>query len=718
MLADTQKDSLQTLFELYRSRFDTESRLKPLEADTNVAQFWNKIEHETNVDSALLSEQIADVAGLPFHIGAIQTPAQLAKKIPRKTLARFHIAIVGMEEGEPVIATGNPLDAELAEALAFMFDSHYRLVVASPEAIARGIESVQQGVAGDASAARGVSLTEAAGSDADNRATPVLARQLMLKAVNQNASDMHVQPFLNGSVVRIRVDGMLKRLTLLPDKVADAMIRHFKAKSGMDPTGNMVPQDGRMLVEVDGREYDLRISTLPVAGHKEKLVVRFLNRQSVYKLSDIGFSLDEIHTVQRLSARPSGVVLVCGPTGSGKTTTLYSILSTLNDEATSIMTVENPVEYQMQGLSQTEVNDKAGMTFARALRAILRQDPDVLLIGEIRDEETAQIAMQSALTGHLVFSTLHTNDSLSAIPRLLDLGINPVILAESLAGIMSQRLLRKLCSHCKRTIESEDPAAKAFKAATHVDQACDPVGCQECEFSGYHGRTVIAELVEINQAQRELLLGGENDIAKFKAAMRGTFNSMSMAASRLIISGVTTAAEASRVIGQQFWFALVDEYGTVLPDLSALSETGEESKKQKNAVVIAGELDDSSEQLQSALENSWLEVLTADSSEACEKLLRARENVDIVVLELDEGLNDDEVVELVADYRRHLAWSRIPALIRLPATKQHWEALLKEHGATSKFVSRDAEAGEIVELIQQAISEKLDFRWGVEPSKE
>lgn len=718
MLADTQRDSLQTLFELYRSRFDTESRLKPLEADTNVVQFWNKIEHETNIDSALLSEQIADIASLPFHIGDIQTPAQLARKIPRKTLARFHIAIVGMEEGEPVIATGNPLDAELAEVLAFMFDSHYRLVVASPEAIARGIESVQQGAAGDASTARGVSLTEAGGSDADNRATPVLARQLMLKAVNQNASDMHVQPFLNGSVVRIRVDGMLKRLTLLPDKVADAMIRHFKAKSGMDPTGNMVPQDGRMLVEVDGREYDLRISTLPVAGHKEKLVVRFLNRQSVYKLTDIGFSLDEIHTVQRLAARPSGVVLVCGPTGSGKTTTLYSILSTLNDEATSIMTVENPVEYQMQGLSQTEVNDKAGMTFARALRAILRQDPDVLLIGEIRDEETAQIAMQSALTGHLVFSTLHTNDSLSAIPRLLDLGINPVILAESLAGIMSQRLLRKLCSHCKRNIVSADPAAKAFKEVTRVDQPSEAVGCQECEFSGYHGRTVIAELVEINQEQRELLLGGENDIAKFKAAMRGTFSSMSMSASRLIISGVTTAAEASRVIGQQFWFALVDEYGTELPDLSALSETGEESKKQRNAVVIAGDLDESSEQLQSALENSWLEVLTADSSEACENLLRAHENVDLVVLELNEGLNDDELVELVADFRRHLAWSRIPALIRLPATKQHWEALLKEHGATSKFVSRDAEAGEIVELIQQAISEKLDFRWGVEATVE
>lgn len=197
---------------------------------------------------------------------------------------------MGIEEGKPVIATGNPLDAELIEALAFMFDSHYRLIVASPEAIARGIESVQQGAIGNEAITKDLSLTDSGDSAAENRATPVLARQLMLQAANQNASDMHVQPFLNGSVVRIRVDGMLKRLTLLPDKVADAMIRHFKAKAGMDPTGNMVPQDRPMLVEVDGLEYDLRISTLPVAEHKEKLVVRFINRQSVYKLADAASS--------------------------------------------------------------------------------------------------------------------------------------------------------------------------------------------------------------------------------------------------------------------------------------------------------------------------------------------------------------------------------------------------------------------------------------------
>ncbi len=715
MLAEAQENSIQMLFELYRNKFDTKNDLLPLETDADVFQLWAKIQHETGIDAATLCQRVAKLTQLPWHGEDIQTPAELTKKIPNKTQTRFHIAVVGLEGGQPVIATANPLNAELLESLAFMFDSHYRLVIATPQAIARGIESAQQGAAGPSTSDKAVSLTEAGASEVDNRATPRLARQLMLKAVTQNASDMHIQPFLNGSVVRLRVDGLLKRLTLIPASVAEAIIRHFKAKSGMDPTGNLIPQDGRMLIEVAGRQYDLRISTLPVAGHKEKLVIRFLNRQSAYKLSDIGFSLDEIHTVNRLAARPSGVILVCGPTGSGKTTSLYSILSTLNNEQTSIMTVENPVEYQMQGLSQTEVNEKAGMTFARALRAILRQDPDVLLIGEIRDQETAQIAMQSALTGHLVFSTLHTNDSLSAIPRLLDLGINPVILAESLSGIMSQRLLRKLCSHCKQAGEHKDPFAKAFASITRSEQANDPVGCKECEFTGYHGRTVIAELVEINQAQRELLLGGENDIAKFKGAMRGTFVSMAMSASRLILSGATTAAEASRVLGHQFWHTLAEEYGSELPDLSALNETEQGGSRLKNGILITGQLDSDTHKLQHALENSWLEVFASDTSAEAEELLRAHENVDLVVLELSQMHTDDEAVAIVSDYRRHLAWARVPALIRLPTTKSHWEKLLREHGATSKFITRDAEPNEVVAIIQKAISEKLDFRWGAKP---
>lgn len=359
--ATLQIDPVRNLFEMYRERFDTENRLRPMSPDTDVLGLWGKLRHEMGVTAEQLTQQIAELTELPFQEGEIEPSAQLAARIPQKTLQRFHITPVAFQDNEPVIATANPMDPELNEALGFIFGSHYRLIVAAPELISRGIEAYRQH--GTQPSGDKVTSQEIENTKLDDRAIPRLSRQLMARVLASKASDMHVQPFLTGFIVRARIDGLLQRITLLPDKVADAMIRYFKAQSGMDPTLNLVPQDGRMLVEIEDNQYDLRISTLPVTGHREKLVIRFLNRQSVRRLSDIGFSLDEIHAVQRLSKRPSGVVLVCGPTGSGKTTTLYSVLNTLNSEDTSIMTVENPVEYQVQGLSQTEVNDKAGMTF-------------------------------------------------------------------------------------------------------------------------------------------------------------------------------------------------------------------------------------------------------------------------------------------------------------------------------------------------------------------
>lgn len=709
---DSKANSILSLFEKYQERFDSAAALKPPEKETDITQLWEKLKREMRIDSSTLLRQIAEMTGSRWSEEDIKPHPDLVAQIPLKSMRRFHITPVTYQENEPVVATANPLDTELRETLSFIFGNHYRLVVATPESIARGIAVSQSSASSSIETAS--SREPAEDPDVGNRAIPRLARQLMAQVLASNSSDMHVQPFNEGFIVRARIDGLLQRVTLLPDKTADSLIRYYKAQSGMDPTLNLVPQDGRMLAEIGGNNYDLRISTLPVTGHREKLVVRFLNRQSVLHLTDIGFSLHEVHAVQRLSRRPSGVVLVCGPTGSGKTTTLYSILNTLNDENTSIMTVENPVEYQVQGLSQTEVNEKAGMTFPLALRAILRQDPDVLLIGEIRDEETAQIAMQAALTGHLVFSTIHTNDSLSAIPRLLDLGINPVILAESLAGIMSQRLLRKLCAHCKQVNQNASgPAAQAFKAITQTEPGANPKGCDKCNQSGYDGRTVVAEIVEINQAQRELLLGGEHDIAGFKQAMRGLFVSMSMAASRLVISGITTAEEASRVLGQQFWYALAEEYGSEAPDLSAITFAGER-KAIHNAILLSGPVSESATALAEGLESSWLTVHRSANAAEAEQQLHAHENIDMVVVDLPASLSDEEAVALVAEYRRHLAWSRLPALVRLPTEKQHWEALLKEHGATSKFVLQSHELGELLALIQQAVSDNLDFMWGRE----
>ena len=708
---ESRDSAVHLLYDQYKSSYGKALALSPLSDDADILSLWNKITKEHHISSDELAIRLASLANIQAHSADINVPSALANKIPTKTMIRFNIAVAAINDNTPIIATSNPFEPELSEALTFIFGNHYQLVVSPPSIINKAIDALKRGVGKRVNSTTSVRLDEH--SEAKDKAIPTLAKMLLRKSVSQKASDMHLQPFLNGYVVRSRVDGILKQMALVPTDDAEGLIRHIKASAGMDTTNKMLPQDGRMLVELEGNEYDLRISTLPVAGGHEKLVIRFLSRQSIYALQDIGFSLDEMHTVNRLATRPSGVILVCGPTGSGKTTTLYSILHTLNDESISIMTVENPVEYQMQGLSQTEVNEKAGMTFARALRAILRQDPDVLLIGEIRDEETAQIAMQSALTGHLVLSTLHTNDSLSAIPRLLDLGINPIILAESLAGIMSQRLLRKLCHHCKGSTENPRPFSQAFEHVTHTPQPYEPIGCEECEFTGYKGRTVVAEIVEINQVQRELLLGGEKDISKFKNAMHGTFNSMSMSASRLVISGITTAQEAARVIGHQFWYALADEYNTTLPDLSALHGESTNQNNSKNAVLIAGK-GNSSQRLEDALSKSWLTVFTANTPESANAMLHAHDNIELFILELDGDLTDEEVVAWVAHYRREVAWARIPALLRIPHGNEHWKSLLIEHGATSKFVTDDINTNEIVTLVQSAINENVDFRWGIE----
>ncbi len=713
MSIETKESASTRLFNRYQAKFDPDCQLLPPPPTADTAETWKHLQLQLGLSSTQLSEQIAELTSLPLHKGSISPPAALYRRLPAKMLERFFLMPVAEEADEALLAVANPFNEALLEQIAFVFGARHRLVIATPEVIKESIAHAEKAQKQAGSAASQTTQVGKYTAGTEDAAVPKLATELLKRAVNGKASDLHLQPFPGGALVRIRVDGALQRLVLLPESVGRAVIRFFKAQAGMDPTHDLVPQDGRMDIQIAGNAFDLRISTLPVAGHQEKLVIRFLNRQSLFKLSAMGFSLDEIHTLERMAASPSGVILVCGPTGCGKTTTLYSILSDLNKEETSIMTVENPVEYQMAGLSQTEINAKAGMTFPIALRAILRQDPDVLLIGEIRDDETAQIAMQAALTGHLVFSTLHTNDSLSAIPRLLDLGIKPIILAEALTGIMSQRLLRKLCQHCKAPCDTQaDPFAKAFLQATRSLQAARAVGCEHCHQTGYAGRTVVAEMLEITPAQRDMLLGGETDLAKFKAALRGNFNTLSISASRLIMSGITTAAEASGILGQQFWIELAHEYQGELPDVSSLSAAG--SSKSKAGVLIAGKAPDDLEQ---HLRDAWLDVFFADAPAPMEVVLREHESIRMIVINIDDSVSSQEIVSLVAEYRKHMAWSRLPALIRVPAAHPEYIQLLQDNGATSRIITSDTRLLDVLETIQEALNLNLDFKWGLRPTE-
>jgi general secretion pathway protein E len=355
---------------------------------------------------------------------------------------------------------------------------------------------------------------------------------LLSQAVNEGASDVHIEPFEQYSVVRYRLDGVLRDIVRPKRALHAALVSRLKIMANLDIAEKRLPQDGRILLRLGGRPIDVRVSTLPT-GHGERVVLRLLDKErGRLEPESLGMSPEVLGTFDSLITQPHGIVLVTGPTGSGKTTTLYAMLSRLDSASTNIMTVEDPIEYDLPGVGQTQVNARIEMSFARALRAILRQDPDVIMIGEIRDQETAQIAVQASLTGHLVLATLHTNDSVSAITRLLDMGIEPFLLSSSMLGILAQRLLRKLCPHCRK----QDAEGK-----WHA------VGCPKCSQLGYLGRTGIYELLEIDEPLRAAIHARESEHKLRDLAVAHGFRPLSEDGQRWVRSGATSQEELLRV---------------------------------------------------------------------------------------------------------------------------------------------------------------------------
>ncbi|MFW9616558.1 type II secretion system ATPase GspE [Aquabacterium sp.] len=356
---------------------------------------------------------------------------------------------------------------------------------------------------------------------------------LLTQAAKDGASDIHIEPYERSSAVRFRVDGTLREVVQPNKALHAALISRLKIMAELDISEKRLPQDGRISLRIGGRAVDVRVSTLPSA-HGERAVLRILDKgdTSKFTLESLGMSGDTLDRFKRLLRQPHGIVLVTGPTGSGKTTTLYAGLSTVDAATTNVLTVEDPVEYELPGIGQTQVNAKIDLTFAKALRAILRQDPDVIMIGEIRDFETAQIAVQASLTGHLVLATLHTNDAPSAVTRLTDMGIEPFLLSSSLLGVLGQRLVRKLCPHCKR----QDGHGKWH-----------PVGCSECGMSGYKGRTGVYELMVADDEIRELIHSRAAEARLAEVAQAAGMKTMRDDGDRLVAEGVTSLEEVLRV---------------------------------------------------------------------------------------------------------------------------------------------------------------------------
>jgi len=376
-----------------------------------------------------------------------------------------------------------------------------------------------------------------------------LINALLTQALRDEASDIHIEAFEARSVVRLRIDGTLHDLIEPARALHAAIVSRIKIMAQLDIAEKRLPQDGRMTIRVAGKVVDVRVSTIPT-GHGERVVLRLLDKHAAQlDLARLGMDESMLAQVNRLIREPHGIVLVTGPTGSGKSTTLYAALSRLDATALNIMTVEDPIEYDLDGISQTQVNSRIDMSFARALRSILRQDPDVVMIGEIRDLETAQIAVKASLTGHLVFATLHTNDAVSSVTRLVDMGVEPFLLASSLIGIGAQRLVRKLCLACRKPFVPDAEQLRIVGLPPADGKLYAAQGCDACKHSGYHGRTGIYELVMVDDELRQLIHARASEQALREYALSHGMRPLREDGMRWVAQGVVSLEEVLRVTG-------------------------------------------------------------------------------------------------------------------------------------------------------------------------
>lgn len=371
---------------------------------------------------------------------------------------------------------------------------------------------------------------------------------LLEQALLKNASDIHIEPVDELTRVRLRIDGLLYKFVEVPLSNHNAIVSRIKIISGLDIAEKRLPQDGRVEAEVSNRKVDLRISTLPVIGG-EKVVIRILDKKQQLKdLSGLYFSEDNLALYEQLVGYPNGMILITGPTGSGKSTTLYATLGHLNDETQNIITIEDPIEFKIKGVNQISVNNKAGLTFAKGLRSIVRQDPNIIMVGEIRDGETARIAVQAALTGHLVLSTLHTNTAIGAVTRLVDLGVEPFLVAASLRGVVAQRLVRMVCPCCKEQyVANSTELAALGREASEKLTLFKRSGCEHCNNTGYKGRMAVQEVLPITDKLRNLISNGADEGTLLAEARANGFTPLADDCVQKVLQGVTTTEELLRV---------------------------------------------------------------------------------------------------------------------------------------------------------------------------
>ena len=488
-----------------------------------------------------------------------------AGTIPEATARHHNVMVIGNRDGVPVVAASNPTDVFAMDDLRTIMGRNFIVVVATRTQITAYIGRAFNSGNDAADMAMEASLgMDGSGSDsgiddiqAVTEEAPIVryVNLLILQALNERASDVHVEPTGTDLRIRYRIDGVLHDVSTAPRAIAPAVTTRLKVMADMNVAEHRVPQDGRISLNVGSKGIDLRMATLPTI-HGEKVVMRVLDKSSVVLgFADLGFDEDLLKTYEGIYTKPYGTILVTGPTGSGKSTTLYTTLTALNSPEKNIITVEDPVELQLKGVNQVQLNVKAGLTFASALKSILRSDPDIVLVGEIHDKETAVIAIEAALTGHMVLATLHTNSAASTPMRLIEMGLEPFLVTSSLSGVLAQRLARRLCMHCKEPYQpSEADIAAAgwtpdeIDAEGEIPQVYRAIGCSACANTGYRGRKALAELMPMSEEiERMIIEGGSVDEIHRLAVTQG-MTTLRQSGLRKAIEGETTLEEVLRVV--------------------------------------------------------------------------------------------------------------------------------------------------------------------------
>jgi type II secretory ATPase GspE/PulE/Tfp pilus assembly ATPase PilB-like protein/ActR/RegA family two-component response regulator len=641
--------------------------------DASIADAWQAAARECNLTTAEIAGLVGRAYGFPVaNLASAENRA--LRLVPEATARKYQVLPLRESDRQLVVATANPNDFDAEQNIGFSAGRNVAFEIASPAAIAAGLDDsyspnlVVEALLGKLDAGTGDNM-RVMDEPADNVAPGELSAgpivrlvSLMIEhAIRERASDVHIEPGPVGGHVRIRVDGVMQSALQMPMSLLIRVVSRIKILGKLDIADRHRPQDGRARVQVGQRQYDLRISTVPTRD-AEKVVIRILDPSASPMLETLGIPAPELAKLRQLLGYREGIIIVTGPTGSGKSTTLYSLVRELSTGAINIMTVEDPVEYELAGVTQIQVEPKRNVTFASALRAMLRQDPDVIYVGEIRDAETAEIAAQAAMTGHLVVASLHTNDAVGVVPRLRDLGLPAATIATVLRGVVGQRLVRKLCPHCAEPIggkmSREEQMLADRQGVTPVRRA---VGCKRCSGTGYRGRAAVAEVLTVTPQFADAVNRGVAPSELDALAKAGGMRPIRKAGADLVAEGVTTVQELDRVVGSD-----------------AAAATTPAAAEAPHVLVI-----DDDELIRTLaralLEKAGMKVTEAEDGEQALAHLERGEEFSMVLLDLDmPKLSGMDVLKAI---RSKLTTAGLPVVILTGSEAEQDEIRVMDAGA-------------------------------------